>query len=260
MACSLKEKMKATSERSWAADSLRRILDTAMTASPKETTPEQNEVASAIARELGLMRQADRHKKISNGIKAAFGDQLLEGEELAIWSAFCPSHYREGRAEFADYGFDNIPLKVLTFWKDTKANFAFDSYEVWTTERTMHRDPLLIGAYQGLRYLLARWGAEAADLLPYSEVRERVRASRRDRFKIEELPEMVAKTIRRIEERSPLYGIARRDDKNAGRFFFKKHCGQRLLAFDVRSMPGITGICSGCGGAKMIDVHPPYLD
>ena len=136
-------------------------------------TQQHQDDLSNIAEELGLELQARRYH--SSPVETAF--KPLSDDEWRIWNAYCPTSYsnlQEGRFHLKNYAFDTIPGEVLRHWKTIKDTFAFDSFQIWTTERTQHYDPLLIGILGEKRYLLARWADEAPGLLPVAEVAWRI--------------------------------------------------------------------------------------
>ncbi len=144
--------------------------------------PAPQSEAAAIAEELGLTVQAARYGKRTD-IAEQFGHVCLSDDEWSVWDAFCPTAYFENRTgrvgeSFSDYGFDLIPAPVLKYWRDVKRDYAFDEFQIWTVEENK-QDPLLIGIYAGAHYLLARWGTESPELLPFHEVARQVA----DRFK-----------------------------------------------------------------------------
>lgn len=237
----------------FASDSLRRVLGNAMLANLTETAPKHKPDAEAVelAKKLGLNRQANRYEKGTNGIALVFASSLLQGEEALIWQMYCPTHYVEGTEQFNDYIFDTIPTAVLKYWAGLKEMYAFDSFEIWTTERTKNSDPLLVGVYEGARYLLARWGKEAADLISYAEVRAKICESLYRNFKFEDLPSKVADAVTAFHAKT-LEPIVRMEHWNRGRFFFKKHCGERLMAFNFGHGSVVHGICVGCGTAQAV--------
>jgi hypothetical protein len=130
--------------------------------------------AVALAKELGLELQAKRYEKplAEDAFKALTAD---EGE---LWSWHCPTRYilggGEQRRKLEEYAFDSVPVEVMRHWKAIKDNYAFDRYEIWTTERTAHQDPLLIGILGTHLYLLARWGLESPDQLPLKQIAQNI--------------------------------------------------------------------------------------
>jgi hypothetical protein len=131
-----------------------------------------NEAAS-LAKELGLDVQARRYEKPL--AEDAF--TALSGDEVMIWQRYCPTRYIPGGGQdvrkLEEYAFDSVPIEVMRHWKAIKDNYAFDRYEVWTTERTARaNDPLLIGVLGTKLYLLARWGLESPGDLSLKEVAE----------------------------------------------------------------------------------------
>lgn len=81
----------------------------------------------------------------------------------------------------ASYMHDTIPAEVLRHWSMIRGRYAFDSYEIRTTERTpVMRDPLLIGYFSGAMYLLARWGLESPEALPFKEVARQLKKRREE--------------------------------------------------------------------------------
>jgi len=130
--------------------------------------------ASTLAKELGLELQAKRYEKplAEDAFKA------LTADEVELWGHHCPTRYAPGGFErqrkLEDYAFDNVPVEVMRHWKSIKDNYAFDRYEIWTTERTANQDPLLIGALGTHLYLLARWGLESPDQLPLKQIAQNI--------------------------------------------------------------------------------------
>lgn len=237
----------------WASDALQKVIDTALIALPETSAEaaESNDEIALLAEKLGLERQADRYKKGGSTIPHAFASYRLSDDEVQVWARFCPTHYIEGSDAFRQYSFDTPPVPVLTHWALLKENYPWDHFEIWTTEKTKSSDPLLIGVFEGVRYLLARWGKEAPDLISYAEVRERVCAELRNFFTIEELPEKVAAAIRGIQFKS-LTSVSRMSHWNNGRFFFRKHCKTRMLAFSLWGSPGVFGLCPVCGASETV--------
>ena len=241
-----------------ATDALEKVLENAMIARPlgSNSPVQPNSEAMELATKLGLVGQAERYKRGESKIPQVFASSRLEGHEETVWRMYCPTRYGEvegnGMRAISSYIFDTIPVPVLRHWSEIKEKHAFDSFEIWTTERTVASDPLLIGIFEGVRYLLARWGKEAPDLLPFAEVLEQIRARLRNGFDIKELPVKVAETIRAEEEKSPLHGITRHSHFNAGRFFFKKHCNERLMAFAFGGSYTVQGVCPSCGTMEKV--------
>lgn len=142
----------------------------------KDATKVTNsEELAKIAEELGLEIQARRYR--CRSVKDCFTP--LTEDEWQIWAEHCPTRYW-WRADpkhnllIKDYAFDTIPGPVLQHWKAVRDEFAFDNFVIRTTEKTQHKDPLLLGTHGEASYLLARWGEEAPDLLPLIEVAKRV--------------------------------------------------------------------------------------
>jgi hypothetical protein len=245
---------------SWATEALRKVLVNAHAVDPKDANTTSDPEATKLASSLGLTRQAERHEHGADSIPIAFAEVRLKEIELGAWRIYCPTRYISGTPEFSNYGFDTIPKEVLARWAKIKADYAFDSFEIWTTERTAANDPLLIGTYQGAHYLLARWGKEAENLLPFAEVLEEVRRRLRFFFSIDELPPKVAETVRWFEERFPLTQVLRIPRNDGGLLWLKRHCGAPLMAFEVGSAHEVMGICRGCGGKRLIGHNYPYHD
>jgi len=134
------------------------------------------EEASLLAKELGLDRQSERYTKLL----AEDVFTPLSSDEVTIWRHHCPTAYfappvPNGSRSLADYGFDTVPVEVMRHWKATKDRYAFDSYQIWTTERTSsNTDPLLIGVLGQKLYLLARWGLESPEQLPLKELAQSI--------------------------------------------------------------------------------------
>lgn len=159
-------------------------------------TSERTEHAGVadLAASLGLRVQAERYSKpydITRDFTA------MTPDELRVWDYFCPTAYRaewtepnsvtidegqfygrEYRWPLSEYRHDTLPPEVLRHWGDVKNRYAFDAFEVRTTERRSvpHPDPLLIGYFSGAAYLLARWGLESPEALPLREVALKVKA------------------------------------------------------------------------------------
>ena len=251
-------------ERSWAAEMLQGVAANARIAVPRITEPSENDEASTLAKELGLIRQAEHHRKGAYSIPEAFASTILSGQELAVWQEYCPTSYTEGTEEFKNYQFDTIPLPVLRHWKSVREQFPFDSFQVWTTERPQIQlnDPLLIGIFQGVRYLIARWGKEAADLISFEEVRERALRMLHREFNIDNLPLPVRNTIHRLQLTDTGLRWARyerdghwSDGDVLPLLFPKRHCGERLRVFSFHSMSHpfqYYRICPTCGDAQQI--------
>lgn len=123
--------------------------------------------AVALCKGLGLKKQATRYET-SRDVSSAFAKCLLTEDECLVWLHYCPTRY--GDLAFGEYAFDLIPLPVLKLWKRCKQDFAFDSFELRTTERTQHQDPILLGRYGSSTYLLARWGDEAPQALSFDDI------------------------------------------------------------------------------------------
>jgi hypothetical protein len=212
--------------------------------------------AVALATELGLAVQAKRYETRANDIKEQFAQYRHTAHEIAVWRKFCPTQYVMGSDTFANYAFDTIPVEVLEHWAKLKREYAWDSLEIRTTERTRNSDPLLIGTFGGEQYLLARWGNEAPDLISFDQVRERVCAAMRD-FDITSLPAKVADVIRNIQHQS----LERIFSHGTPGFFAKKHCGERMYNFADGSghrEGGNLHICTQCGTQKRH--FPSYYD
>ena len=232
----------------FAVDSLKHVSGNVMLADLPESTLKHKPDGEAVelAKKLGLSRQADRYQKGTNGIAQIFATSLLQGEEADVLQWYCPTRYVEGTQQFEGYIFDTIPTAVLKYWAGLKEKYAFDAFEIWTTERTANNDPLLIGVYEGARYLLARWGKEAADLISYAEVRAKICESLCRQFTLEELPAKVAAVITDFHTKI-LEPVRKMDYWNNGRFFFKKHCGERLMPFNFGTGSRVDGVCASCG-------------
>ena len=130
--------------------------------------------AVSLAQELGLELQANRYaKSLAEDVFKA-----LTHDEVILWAHHCPTRYipggGEGVKKLESYAFDNVPLEVMRHWKAIKDDYAFDRYEIWTTEKTINTDPLLIGVLGQRLFLLARWGMESPEYLPLKEIAQRV--------------------------------------------------------------------------------------
>lgn len=130
----------------------------------KIVKPQESDELVSLARELGLELQARRYEKPL--AENAFTE--LSADEVMIWAHHCPTHYIPGgdnttsrSRSLEQYGFDSVPIEVMRHWKAIKDAYAFDRFEIWTTERTLDSDPLLIGCIGSKLYLLARWGMES---------------------------------------------------------------------------------------------------
>lgn len=160
---------------------------------------------AAIAKELGLPIQEQRYRAlhvIDRDLKPLTEDQHF------VWRAFCPTAYRndefwadgkhhylslsgngydEARRRLMDYRHDTIPAEVLRHWSSVKSKYAFDTYEIRTTERTptAQEDPILLGYFSDKAYLLARWGLESPGSLPITEVACRVKKEREQTLRTE---------------------------------------------------------------------------
>ncbi len=126
--------------------------------------------AANLAKELGLELQAKRYEKPL--AEVAF--TAMTDDEILIWRQHCPTTYFQPptvNRSLGDYAFDTVPVEVMRHWKAIKDNYAFDSYQIWTTERTPSvSDPLLIGVLGQKLYLLARWGLESPESAPLHKV------------------------------------------------------------------------------------------
>jgi hypothetical protein len=259
----------AIAERSWATEMLQDVAVNARIAEPGVSESTGDEEVSAIAAELGLVRQAEHHRRGEHLIPKAFASTKLSGQELAIWQMYCPTHYVDGTEEFKNYQLDTIPVPVLRHWKDVKGKFPFDSYEIWTAERLLRRvgDPLLIGIFQKAQYLIARWGEEATDLISFEEVREHVLQGLRRGFEISLLPQPIGERIRALQlaENKPAtvqyyrYYWSHRTGLPIPLFiaemFARRHCGKPLsvFIFDYGMWHNkYIGICSSCGSAQEV--------
>lgn len=131
-----------------------------------------SEEAAALAGELGLAIQVKRYRKAS--AEKAF--QNLTNDEMVIWSSHCPTRYASGEdltrgyQPLSGYAFDIVPIEVMRHWKSIKDNYAFDRYEIWTTEKTKNTDPLLLGTLGPHLFLLARWGLESPGQLSLTDI------------------------------------------------------------------------------------------
>ena len=127
--------------------------------------------AAKLAAELGLKVQADRYEKPL----AEHAFTPLTDDEATLWMHHCPTRYTttggERVRDLTQYAFDNVPVEVMRHWKAIKENYAFDRYEIWTTERTpATTDPLLVGFIGTKLYLLARWGLESPEAAPLKDI------------------------------------------------------------------------------------------
>lgn len=135
--------------------------------------------AASLARELGLEVMARRYEK-------ALAENVftpLTEDEVLIWAYHCPTRYIPGTENNGNwkklevYAFDSIPVEVMKHWKSIKDNYAFDHFEVWTTERVQQRnltDPLLIGVIGQKFYLLARWGLESPENVSVRDLAKKI--------------------------------------------------------------------------------------
>ena len=126
---------------------------------PKTQTDEAVNLADGV----GLTLLARRYEKPL----AVEAFTPLSDDEVIVWRAYCPTTYSDNLGQ---YGFDNVPLEVMRHWKKIKESYVFDRYEIWTTERTVHKDPLLIGVVGANLYLLARWGLESPEASSLSKI------------------------------------------------------------------------------------------
>jgi len=142
-----------------------------------------------IATGLGLKVQARRYAA-NRSIERDF--TALTGDEWLVVRFFAPTcytqkgssvptegrvlvrlehrdryeYYYESSKPIGAYAFDTIPPEVLRHWETIKRAYAFDEIMVRTTEKTVHKDPILVGLLGGAAYLLARWGDESPGELP----------------------------------------------------------------------------------------------
>lgn len=144
---------------------------TKLTVVPKNDCAE----AAALAKELGLDLQAKRYEKpLAENVFTPLSD-----DERIVWENYCPTRYVPGGVgelrALEQYAFDSVPIEVMRHWKAIKDNYAFDRYEIWTTERRPQAaDPLLIGYIGQKVYLLARWGLESPESMPLKAVAKAV--------------------------------------------------------------------------------------
>ena len=139
----------------------------------KSSSVSANNEAVAICRDLGLKIQEQRYA-VGRRVEDSFTP--MTNDELLLWRWYCPKPYGTDPeflvtpSKLENYAFDTIPVEVLKHWSEIKKNYAFDSFQIRTTERTANSDPLLIGNLGQACYLLARWGNDSPDLLSLKDV------------------------------------------------------------------------------------------
>src|SRR5437660_749666 len=129
-----------------------------------------------ICRNLGLKAQTDIRVPlyIAYSLKATIPYPFLTKEQEQCLAEIFPTRYKPALSEedlraasdlstlrtLAHYGFDLIPLCVLSAWNDAEERRLFSAYEIWTAEGRSRPDPVLIARRRehGFVYLLARWG------------------------------------------------------------------------------------------------------
>ncbi len=249
--------METIKERNWVAETLTPLHRNARIAQPKVVgSVGPWDESREIAKFLDLSAQAERYTKMHVGeITEVFASVRLEGNELEIWRYYCPTTYRE--ADMSNYSFDTIPLSILKYWKEVKEKYAFDGFEIWTTERPriIVGDPLLIGIYGGIRYLLARWGKETSVLLPFAEVRTRVYTALCN-FDLSQYPPRVVDVFFDLQERygpMRIMGGKELTDVVFGSFFSKRHCGRKVQYFHFTGNVSALMICPACGHTSEAD-------
>lgn len=222
-----------------------------------------NEEAVKLAQKLGLDQQAIRYQKSGADISSTFDQFRLSAVEMAIWKAFCPTVYVEGTDAFKAYHFETVPLEVLRYWNKLKEQHPFDRFEIWTTEVPEVRtsDPLLIGVFEGVHYLLARWGKEAEAILSFSQVCDQVFDRLHHNFTLGSLPEIVADTILRLnvefcEQSGNLSRVTRLRNWENNFFIPLTHCWRKIFVFVFQdiltSRKKYLNICTLCGRVKDI--------
>jgi hypothetical protein len=146
-----------------------------LTEIPPATTHDPE--AAQLAADLGLKIQAARYSKAP--VLGSFTP--MTQEEIILWSHHCPTVYSthpwldpERTKNVETYAFDSIPVEVMRHWKLIQDNYAFDRYGIWTTEKTINKDPLLIGVLGPDRFLLARWGLESPGEMSLKDIAKKV--------------------------------------------------------------------------------------
>lgn len=132
-----------------------------------------------LCSELGLKTQAKSLAKdiavLERGTRLTIPP--LSQDEMTVWREWLPTSYSDGDTGsryMTHYNFDRIPKPVLTKWKFYKDQKIFEAFEIWTPERALVDDPILLGVIGTNRYLLARWGESDANLLSFDDIRRRI--------------------------------------------------------------------------------------
>jgi len=99
------------------------------------------------------------------------GYSKITEEDMKVWEVWLPKKYLE--YQFSDYSFDQIPLEVTKEIKTVRALKLFDTLAIMTPEK-VKVDPILIGWFDGVAYLIARWGES---LIPFNKIKELVKES-----------------------------------------------------------------------------------
>lgn len=130
--------------------------------------------AEIVDKEIDVLKKEVTTEAISksNFRPEALGYQVITPEEMRIWSTWLPTEYTEDELE--DYRFDRIPQATLTEFEAAKSLGLFETFTLRSPETQKVQDPILIGWFNRIPYLISRWGES---LRPFSEIKSIVEKS-----------------------------------------------------------------------------------
>jgi len=133
--------------------------------------------AQMVREEVTALRTNARRESSLN--PAHFYPQITN-IEMKIWKVWLPTRYVENpkssnELNFKEYAFDRIPEEVLQEIECARALNLFNTLEVRTPE-IKAQDPILIGWFDKVPYLISRWGES---LRPFEEIKQLVEEGRR---------------------------------------------------------------------------------
>lgn len=134
------------------------------------------------AEDVGLRSEATHIKReiISIERGSLIKTAPLTQDEITIWNAWLPTRYFDTKYGMKDswaldYSFDRVPAPVIKKWQAHKAAGDFESYEIWTPERTpVFVDPILVGINGSTLHLIARWGESDANLVTLDDIKAKL--------------------------------------------------------------------------------------
>lgn len=150
---------------------------------PEEIDTQVDAATVKLCAELGLSAQVRIHTSDTK-LMRAFEKCRLSQDERMVWETYCPTSYSSvdwGLRKLSDYRFDTIPFSVLEHWKKCVA-LGFESVQIRTTEKTLYRDPILLGWLFEEAFLLARWGEEAPGEVTFDDICKRLAENARSMF------------------------------------------------------------------------------